>query len=218
MKTFRLFATLAFLTAAATASAGELKLTIANGRATLIAQDVPARQILQEWARIGGTKIVNGEKVMGPLLTVTMIDRPEREVLDLVLRSASGYVAAPRVEFVPNQSLYDRIMILATSAAPAYTPSAMPPAPTFTRPPTQIVDDEPVEQPNVMPPGAQPGPQTMPVPGMPNQPVPQGVNPNQPLTAPRPGMLPPAPTGPANPFVPNQPPPVTKPGGGTIIR
>ncbi|MEP6917534.1 MAG: hypothetical protein ABJC89_17920, partial [Acidobacteriota bacterium] len=40
------------------AQAGELKLTIGNGRATLIAQDVPLRQILAEWARLGQTTIV----------------------------------------------------------------------------------------------------------------------------------------------------------------
>ena len=37
--------------AVALALAGELKLTIANGRVTLIAQDVPVREILAEWAR-----------------------------------------------------------------------------------------------------------------------------------------------------------------------
>ena len=46
---------------ASVASAGDLKLTIDNGRVTLIAQDVPLRQILDEWARIGKTTIVNAD-------------------------------------------------------------------------------------------------------------------------------------------------------------
>src|SRR5687767_12038365 len=95
-------AVFALVAVAAPASAGELTLKIGNGRATLIATDVPARQILAEWTRLGGTKIINGEKVIGPPLTVYLVDRPEREVLDFVLRSASGYVAAPRAEAAPN--------------------------------------------------------------------------------------------------------------------
>ena len=48
------------------ASAGELKLTMQNGRVTIIADNVPLRQILQEWARVGQTKIVNADKMSGP--------------------------------------------------------------------------------------------------------------------------------------------------------
>ena len=48
-----------------TATAGELSVKIANGRATIIAKDVPVRQILAEWAKVGETKILNGEKVAG---------------------------------------------------------------------------------------------------------------------------------------------------------
>lgn len=233
-KIIRGLVSLALVGTAASATAGELKLTIGNGRATLIAQDVPARQILAEWARLGGTKIINAEKLIGPMLTVQMIDRPEREVLDLVLRAASGYVAAPRAEPVANLSVYDRVVILATSNAPAYTPS---PAPnTFTRPPaTMPVEDEPSEHPNAppgmpagmppgantgpqsMPPGASnPGPQTMPMPGMPgNQPQSApGMPTNQPMTSPRPGMLPqPAQPTQPNPFAPPVRPPTGRGGG-----
>ena len=224
MKTLVLGAAILLLVAASPVSAGELTLKLANGRATLIAQDVPPRQILAEWARLGGTKMVNAEKVLGQPITVQLIDRPEREVLDFVLRSASGYVAAPRAEAAPNLSMYDRVLILATSQAPSYTPS-MATNPTFMRPPVPVVNDDP-DNPVPVPTGAMPpgmtapgatgtpnqpaGPQTMPVPGMPT---------NQPLTAPRPGMLP-MPQQPApNPFVPpNQPgvvrPPNTGRGGG----
>ena len=213
-------ALIALVAVAAPASAGELTLKIANGRATLIATDVPARQILAEWTRLGGTRIINGEKVIGPPLTVQLVDRPEREVLDFVLRSASGYVAAPRAEAAPNLSIYDRVVILATSQPPAYTPSSVT-TPTFTpRPPTPVVDDDPVEQPAPVP--TQPAGMAPGFPGMPN---PAGANPgpqatpgmpnNQPMTAPRPGMLPAPPQGVPNPFVPPNPnQPVLRPPGG----
>lgn len=213
---------------AADASAGELKLTMQNGRVTLIAQDVPVRQILTEWARIGNTKIVNLEKVMGAPVTLMLIDRPEREVLDAVLRNVAGYVAAPRAAGTQGAATFDRIFILATSQAPAHTPVAS--APTFTRPQVAVPmpeDDPPVEQPNMMPPGAHPpgaqpgnmppgavpGPQSMPTPGMPPGATAPGMQggPNAPLTAPRPGMLPPPTPGPTNPY---GPPTMTRPPGG----
>ena len=47
-----------------------LKLQIAGGRVTLHAQNVPVRTILAEWARLGGVRIVNGDRVAGSPLTV----------------------------------------------------------------------------------------------------------------------------------------------------
>jgi hypothetical protein len=200
--------------------AGELKLTLANGHATLIAQDVPLRQILAEWARIGKTTIVNGEKLTGPPITLQLIDRPEREVLEVLLRSASGYIAAERQIVLAEASVFDRVMILPTSRGPVGVASAQPPAP-FQRPhmpppmpmPMPVVeDDEAMETPQ---PQNQPGMGVQPVlpPGM-FQPPGQGQQ--QPvLTAPRPGMLPPPPAGQPNPYGPGTvlPPGVRPPGG-----
>lgn len=208
----------ACLATASAATAGELKLSIANGRATLVATDVPAREILAEWARIGQTRIVNGDRIVGPNLTLQMVDRPEREVLDAVLRAVAGYVAAPRNAAVATLSVYDRILILPTSQAPAYNPAAMS-SPTFQRPqmPVPMPEDDPVNHPNAPMPGqGVPGmpmpqnpltqnPQTQPMPGMPQQPQ----------TLPRPGMLPAPPPGMPNPYGPNPNPnvPVARPGG-----
>lgn len=207
---------------ASTATAGELQLTLSNGRATLIATDVPVRQILAEWARIGGTTVVNGERVLGPNLTLQMVDRPEREVLDAVLRSAAGYVAAPRSASVANLSVYDRILILPTSQAPAFNPAAAS-TPTFTPPPRQMpmpVDDDPVEQPNVVPPGAVPVPPgAIPQPQMPQQqiqPPATQAAPGMPQTLPRPGMLPQPAPGTPNPYTPNPPGVRPTPGGTTV--
>jgi hypothetical protein len=154
---------------AAPAGAQQLKLQIGNGRVTLDAQGVTARQILAEWARVGGTKVVGGDKVPGGPLTLHMVDMPERQALDIVLRSAAGFMAAPRqVTSVAGASTYDRILILATSSAtrdaggagarpgvpqPGNGNSAMmgrpfPPRPPNMPPPPQqqIEADEPEEQ------------------------------------------------------------------------
>lgn len=199
------------------AAPGDLKLTMQDGRVTLIAENVPVRQILQEWSRIGQTRIVNAEKLTGPALTVQLVNMPEREALDIVLRSAAGYIAAPRPVALAGAATFDRITILATSRAPAATASAAPPVPTFQRPPNPIDDgDEPI---NVQMPAQQPqNPVTAQFPGMPPQPQPQpgqnvpatATQPG-PLTSPRPGALPqPQPTQMPNPYQPGQ---IIRPNG-----
>jgi len=143
------------------ATAGELKLSINSGRVTLIAADVPLTQVLQEWARVGHTRFVNGERLASPPVTVQLVNVPEKEALDIILRSASGYVAAPRAQLVADASLYDRIMIMPTSAAPAALPVSAATAaapPTFQRPqmPTPVDDDDEPVMVNVPPPATPP--------------------------------------------------------------
>jgi hypothetical protein len=212
-----------FGVSASVANAGDLKLSIANGRVTLIAQDVPVRQILAEWARIGRTTIVNGEKVPGPSVTLQLVDQPERDALEILLKTAAGYVAAPRQVALADASVYDRIMILPTSRAPAYSASA-PPPPQFSRPmpqPAPDEDDQPVvEVPPMTPPQVPPGmnypAQNVPGQNVPGQNVPGQQPQQQPLTAPRPGMLPSTPgVQPPNPYgTPTLPPGVRPPGPG----
>jgi hypothetical protein len=209
------------------ASAGDLKLTMKDGRVTLIADDVPLRQILQEWARIGQARIVNADKLSGPAMTLQLIDTPEKDALDILLRSASGYIAAPRAVAMANAATYDRITIMASSRAPAAAPmSASAPPATFQRPPMPVIDDSDEPVVNVTMP-AQPQPYN-PNGNNNNQVVvnpanlvpPGGFNPGNgqqpqqgPLTAPRPGMvIPPAgANGVPNPY---QPTVVRPPGGG----
>jgi hypothetical protein len=117
--------TLALVVAFALPAEAQLKLQMSNGRVTLDAVNVPARQILSEWARIGGTRIVGGEKVVGPPLTLKLVDMPERQALDIILRNVAGFMAAPRLaSAAPGASSYDRILIMATSSAPAPTANA----------------------------------------------------------------------------------------------
>jgi hypothetical protein len=203
-----------------TATAGELTVKIAGGRATVIAKDVTLRQILAEWARVGDTRVVNGEKLVGGPITLELVDVPEKDALDILLRSAAGYMTGPRPAGVAGASLYDRVMILATSRPPASTGVAAAPSP-FNRPALQQMqpppdddDGEPNDQGPVPPPGMLPFPgpngpnQGTPFPGAPNpnanpnnpnaNPNNPNANPNNPnavpnqvpTTSPRPGMLP----------------------------
>jgi hypothetical protein len=209
------------------AAAGELKLSMQDGRVTIIADNVPLRQILQEWSRVGQTRIVNADKMNGPAITIQLVNAPERDALDILLRSASGYIAAPRAVPVANAAFYDRVTIMPTSRAPAATASNSVPAPTFQRPPQPIDDsDEPINV--VMPPqpggavngqfpGMPPNPGAMPPMAQPGQPPQQ--TPSSPLTLPRPGAVPQqtAPGMSPNPYQPivRPPglPPIPGPGG-----
>ena len=199
------------------AFAGELKLSINAGRVTIIATNVPIAQVLQEWARVGHTNIVNADRIMGPPISVQLVGVPEKEALDIILRSASGYIAAPRAQLVADASMYDRILVMPTSIAPP--PSAGPAvaAPPSFRPamPSPVDDDD--EEPVNVPPTVQPPPQTAPFGPMPTQQAapPQGQQgaPGPYLSA-TPGVVVGAPAN-AQPgqVNPNQPP-VVKPGGG----
>src|SRR3954468_11207547 len=92
----------------------EVQLSLRDGRVTLVARDATVRQILAEWARVGKTKIVNGERIPGGPLTLELKDVPEAEALDVLLRTLSGYIAAPRAALVADASLYDSILVMPT--------------------------------------------------------------------------------------------------------
>jgi hypothetical protein len=97
------------------AVAGTLKLEIRNGLVTLDARDVTVRDILAEWARVGRTRIENREQVGGGLVTLTLNEVPEKDALEILLRSVSGYIAAPRSTPVADGSIYDAVYVLATA-------------------------------------------------------------------------------------------------------
>src|SRR5947199_273211 len=124
MKTPRLLAlgtfTLAFAVAASSTASADVRLTIQDGRVSLVAKDATLRQILAEWARVGQTKIVNAERVPGGPVTLQLTNVPEEQALATLLRSLTGYVAAPRPTDAGNLSQFDRIVVVPTiAAAPA---------------------------------------------------------------------------------------------------
>jgi hypothetical protein len=216
-----------------------VRVAIANGRATVVAKDATLRQILAEWARVGQVKIVNLDRVPGGPITIELPNMPEAQALDALLRSISGYIAAPREAAVANASQFDRIVVMPTLATPRAPASAVGQQPAFAQPmpvagpaPDDDVDDErpapPVGGPVAMPPR---GPVFNPFP------QPQVTNPQQPNAYPQmpmpqqgPAQQMPAtsPVGPAGggvavpgmivapPPQPGQivPPPTKRPGGG----
>lgn len=220
-KIFRCALAITFVVVAATsAAAGEVKVTLNQGLVTILATDAPVSQILSEWARVGQMKFVNAEKMMMVIPSLQLVDVPERKALDIILRSASGYMAAERQTPLAGASVFDRIMILPYSRPPAAAavPSSPMPQPFNPRPQPFVPQVQPDDDTPVMPPGVgqqnQPGQMTAPMPGMLSQPGQQPPNgAAQPQTLPRPGFLP-VPAGPQQPVPFGTPPGPPKPPGG----
>ncbi len=223
-----------FAAAASTASA-DVRLSIDNGRVSLVATNATLRQILAEWEKVGQTKIVNLERVPGGPQTLELQNMPEDQALDLLLRPVTGYLAAPRALAIANTSRFDRIVVMPTIAAPPRAVAAAP-SPTFNAPPPTSNDDDRDDEgpaPNVVP---TPNPRG---PVFNSFPQPRVVNPQSEPTS-VPGAYPPQQADPdgsdpgVNPGVPSMPPgavstpgmiapspapgqpgaPVRRPGGG----
>lgn len=127
MKKLYVLAVVALLGAGATsASAQGVNLEFQDGKVRLTAQNVTVSQILSEWSRRGRTTIVNGERVPGPAVTLELMDVPEQQALDIVLRSVSGYLVAARDTAIAGASTFDRIYILPTSSRPTTAAPVQP--------------------------------------------------------------------------------------------
>lgn len=104
------------LCGAGAASAQAVRLEFHDGRVNLTAQNASLRTILTEWARLGGTQVVNAERLSGPPVTLQLTDTPETQALDTILRGTAGYIAGQRASAsTPTQSSLDRIMVFPTA-------------------------------------------------------------------------------------------------------
>jgi hypothetical protein len=124
----RLLLTVALAIGIATPSAAQgVKLTFHDGLVSVDANAVPLRTILTEWGKVGGTKVVGAERISGAPLTIKLVDVSEAKALESILRSVAGYMAAPRKTGI-GPSMYDRILVMATSSVPAAASAAARPA------------------------------------------------------------------------------------------
>jgi hypothetical protein len=182
------------------ASAQQLKLSFHDGLVSIDATSVPVRTLLVEWGKLGGTKVIGGERVAGAPLTLKLENVPESRALEIVLRSVAGYMAAPRsAAAATGASMYDRILVMATSAAPAPAARAAGNAPNpganaapqrFAPPrPAPADEEEPEEEED---------------PNPPNPPVFSFPQPGQTGLA-QPGMFQEAPPGGQPPVITNNP-------------
>jgi hypothetical protein len=206
---------------AAPSIAGQVKLEIRGGLVTLEATDASLREIFNEWARVGQTRVVNADSAPGGLITIRLDGVPERQALETLLRSVGGFLAVARATPQESLSIYDRIMVMPVArpaAAAAFAGGRSTPQPQqpsrdriVIPPPMLVADDDEEAQAGPIPAqGAYGGAQQ---PGMrtsvqfggvnaPNPNAPQAspatIPPPEAQSAPRPGMS----TAPATPAKP----------------
>ena len=79
-------------------SSRKLDISFSGGRVSLVAENVSLQEVLAEWSRKGGSKIVNAERLPGTPVTLLFQNQPEADVMRALLRDAPGYGAAMRTE------------------------------------------------------------------------------------------------------------------------
>lgn len=169
------------------ATAQELTLQLDEGRVSLVARGVSVAQVLDEWARLGGTTIVDADTLADSPISVTLESVPEARALETLLRSATGYVAAPRRAGAPGASRFDRILILMSRSPPApsaISPTVMPASPNAP-PMLGVTPGQFGSAPPSVPPLFPQTPTFNPAPQLPGAPG----NPLLEPTAPRPGII-----------------------------
>jgi len=130
-------------------ASGTVAFGILDGRVSLIANNATIAEILTAWSAIGKTRIVNIERLATTRITMELLDVSELEALDILLRSAIGYVAVPRASFDEHLSRFDRIAIMpikgAVAAPETRAMMAGPPGNRFVAPAThaqEIANDD----------------------------------------------------------------------------
>ncbi len=156
------FAAALLLCCSAPLAAQSIRIEFRNGKVDLTAQNATVRAIIQEWGRLGGTRIVNGDRIPGAPVTLELLGVYEREALEILLRGVAGYVVGPREITAAGTSGFDRIMILPTSNAPRPgSPGQALSSPQPSRPPIAPAADDADDDLGVVAPpqlgGARPG-------------------------------------------------------------
>ncbi|MGE0448717.1 MAG: hypothetical protein AB7Q29_03950 [Vicinamibacterales bacterium] len=181
--------------------ADTVQLALRDGRVSLQATNASAAEIFEAWGRAGGVSILNADRLASTPLTLTLNDVSEEQALDVLLRSVGGYLARRRPSRAPEQSVFDRIVILPTPAGTRAQPAASAPGagPTpFPAPPRPLANgSQGADEPDGIP----QGPGVMRLVGADGQPVED----DQAGAPPPPLSSPPADGG--TPRVPAPPPP-----------
>ena len=127
----------------------DIHLSVRDGRVVLVATDATIADIMAEWAKVGHTTIINADKIPRDVVTLELRDVSERQVLNILLRTTSGFIVALREADDPNASLFDRIVIMPPSVAPPppVNASAPPQNPRTPSPAAAVPVPEPAPAP-----------------------------------------------------------------------
>ena len=97
------------------AEAGPLRMAFHSGAVSIDADAVSLHAILDEWSRVGGTRVDGIETLSDAVITLHVAAMPEGEALAAVLNGRNGYATAPRRPGEAGASLFARIVLLSPS-------------------------------------------------------------------------------------------------------
>jgi hypothetical protein len=191
MASFALAALASAVAARQARAESPVELVIHDGLVWLVSHDATTQAILAEWARVGQTTIIDADRAPDTRVTLELRGVSEQQALEVLLRSASGFVARQRADApqAGHQSRFDRIVVLPFSQVPIALASDRSPTPeSAEQKPTAVVGAS-------MPPGFSPPPQApprrlSPAPVSPPAPAPQVAPASQVAPAPQPPKAP----------------------------
>jgi len=113
--------------------ADAVRVTFAKGRVTVVAVDATLGDILREWARAGGSRFTNIEKIpVRERVTIRLENETELHALDVLLRPLAGYAVVARPQGAAGLSAIDRVLIMPGLSRPmVYGQAAPSPANAF---------------------------------------------------------------------------------------
>lgn len=205
----------------------KLEISFNDGLVTLVAENVTLREILAEWARKGGSRITNADKITGAaVFPMEFRNEPEAAVLRALLRDLPGYGASMRIAPSPNASVVEAVFIHATrtiTTSGSSGASAVPPPATrmnFQEPPQpqaapRMIQGSPDDEIPPVRPIVGDGPPTTPNTPPAGQPTPNSnlrVGPGGVVTSTIPGVIIPVQPGTTAPGA--KPPTTGRSGGG----
>jgi hypothetical protein len=106
--------------------AGPLKLVFGAGVVSIDADEVPLGTILDEWAKLGGTRVDGIDKLSEVAVTFHVEGIPEDEALAALLNGRNGYSTVLRKAGEAGASLFARIAVLSPTRQPIVRPSVVP--------------------------------------------------------------------------------------------
>jgi hypothetical protein len=118
---------------------GAVRVSLADGRASISAQQATLAQILAEYSRVGGVRIETASPLPRQPISVDLANVSERQAFEVLLRGVGGFVAVPHATAADARdglSEFARVVIVSMSrpadiahgAGPAAN-TAAPPAP-----------------------------------------------------------------------------------------
>ncbi|HUF22756.1 MAG TPA: hypothetical protein VMN81_01420 [Vicinamibacterales bacterium] len=119
---------LALAPALSARAGGDVRVSFADGRVTVIADNATIGEILREWERVGGSRFINADKMpAADRVTLRLENEPETRAIEVLLRSVAGYVVAPRPAGSTSASTVGNVLIMPVSRVASYA-QAPPPA------------------------------------------------------------------------------------------